>query len=290
MRNSSAGIALVSVLWLLMLLSGLAATVAYITRVQAILARHSFDFARAQAAADAAIVNTIAGLSDAQPDRRPASGAPQSWEFEGLPITIVVTREAGRIDVNKAHDDLLLAFFQVEGVTASAAANLLDQLRSRQTGGMSLRHMTGANQLTSPLETLEEVRQIPEWQGQHLDCWLSSLTVYSGQSEVDVSAATPAALAALQWLQAHDPKRAKSPTATPGADTPSGPLLGEVVRIRALATGTEVFAISEWVGRLTGDRSTPMLTMRWDHGIPTEPATSCTPDTSAEPLDQPAPK
>jgi hypothetical protein len=267
-----------------MLLSGLAATIAYVTRVEALLARRSFDLARAQAAADAAIVSTIAGLSDEEPDRRPTIGAPQSWQFEGVPVTIVVSREAGRIDINKAHDELLRAFLEAEGVTGSAAAELLEQLRGRQAGGTSARRITtllpnattgtstppDVSQLTSPLETLEELRQIPQWRAQPLDCWLDSLTVYSGQPEISFSDATPGALAALQWLQAHNPDSAKAPN--PGTQSS---FAGEVLRIRALATGAEAFAMSEWVGRLTSDLSRPMLTMRWDHGVPVHSVDSC---------------
>src|SRR4051795_4159695 len=91
LRSRKSGIALVSVLWLVLLLSGLAATVAYIARVEALLTRRAFDLARLQAAADAAIVSTIASLSDVQVSGGLQVGVTQKWNFNDIPVTIVVS-------------------------------------------------------------------------------------------------------------------------------------------------------------------------------------------------------
>jgi general secretion pathway protein K len=218
-RSRSAGIALVTVFWLLMLLSGLAATVAYIARVEALLAHRAFDLARVQAAADAAIVNTISTLSDEQVSRRPKIAVPQLWEFEGIPVTIVVSREAGRLDLNTANAGPLVAFLQAKGVTANIASSLVDQLRQSTR--------------THPLESVMELRQIPGWRGLDIACWLDSITVYSGQLDVDIR------------------------------DAPR-PVLGEVLRIRASASTGGTVTTREWIGRVTGDSAKPMLTMQWD--------------------------
>lgn len=280
--SHSTGIALVSVLWLLLLLSGLAATVAYVARVDALLARRVFDLARAQAAADAAIVNTISRLSDERPARRPPFGASESWEFDGIPITIRVNNEAGRIDVNTGNDELLLAFLQVHGVTQDAAGALVKQLRhwqgaSTESFGLAANGQRPPDSSTAsrpiPLTTLGELNRVPGWRDQDLNCWINSLTVYSGQPDVAASDATPGALAALHWMQAH---RSDGPSSLVSA-VPPRPLtdrsvLDGVVRIHASATVSGVTTTSEWIGRLTGDIARPTLTMQWEHGYQVESA------------------
>jgi general secretion pathway protein K len=283
--SRSGGIALVSVLWLLLLLSGLAATVAYIARVEALLAHRAFDLARAQAAADAAIVNTVSRLSDEQVSRHPSLGVPQSWEFDGIPIAITVSNEAGRIDVNTANDELLLAFLQSQGLTQDAALALVAELRNPQEAGHeSLGH--AANSRNHPdsvgaihptlLEATEELRQIPGWREQNLNCWMDSLTVFSGRSDVAATDGTPGALSAIRWMNAHRPDGSNEPvSASVQRPDSTRSVLGEVVRIRASATILDVTASSEWIGRLTGDVGRPMLTMRWDQRRQRESAESC---------------
>jgi hypothetical protein len=256
-RNPERGIALISVLWVLLLLSALAATATYIVRTNAILTHRSLELARAQAAADAAIVDTISKLSDEQVARHPPiGGAAQNWEFDGFTVTITISNEAGRIDVNAASDDLILAFLQSEGIDQSTAATLLGDLRDRHNG---------------PLESLSQLRRIPSWNAQNTDCWMSSLTVYTGLPGVAVSDATPRALAALRWAQEHHlGNRDWIATTSSFANASTArAVLGEVLRIRASATDSkDAGASAGWVGRLTGDRQIPILTMRWDHDVP----------------------
>jgi len=107
-RSTEHGIALLSVLWVLLLLSALAEAATYVVRTNAIVTHRSLEVARAQAAADAAIVHTISQLSDEQVDRHPpTNGSGLSWEFEGFTATISVSNEAGRLDANTASSELL---------------------------------------------------------------------------------------------------------------------------------------------------------------------------------------
>jgi len=281
----SAGIALVSVLWLVLLLSGLAATVAYIARIEALLARRAFDLAHAQAAADAAVVDTISRLSEEDASRRPPIGAPRTWEFDGIPIVVTVSREAGRINLNAGSDELLLAFLQAQGADEQAASTLVKELRNwQQAGSESLGRSMGAHypsdlSTSTParsLLTIKELKDVPGWHEQNLDCWMDSLTVYSGQGDVAASEATPGALATLRWMQTHHPDRSQAAASAAPRPTNSGSLVGEAVRIHAVVTVSEVSATSEWIGRLTGSNARPALTMLWDHSLKDESATCST--------------
>jgi general secretion pathway protein K len=274
--SHSTGIALVSVLWLLLLLSGLAATVAYIARVEALLARRAFDLARAQAAADAAIVNTISRLSDEQAARRPPLGVPQSWDFDGIPTTTRVSNEAGRIDLNAASDELLLNFLQAQGVTEDVASTLVKELRNWQGVGIELLSRIPSAQRPSNLSaaarpnsltTIGELNQIPGWREQSLNCWIDSLTVYTGQPDVAASDAAPGTLAALRRMQPHPSEGSNVPGfgVAPRSSNDRS-VVGEVIRINASANVAGVSTSTEWIGRLTGDISRPTLTMKWEHG------------------------
>jgi hypothetical protein len=100
---------------------------------------------------------------------------------------------------------------------------------------------------------------------------MSSLTVYTGLPGITVSDAPPKALAALRWAQEHHLGNrdwiAAASTATNAGVARA--VLGEVLRIRASVTDSkDAGASAEWVGRLTGDRQKPILTMRWDHDVP----------------------
>ena len=274
-RNES-GIALISVLWVLLLLSALAATTLYIARTNAVLTHRTLQIAQAQAAADAAIVDTVAKLSDDQINRRTAANG--FSEPDNMQVSVSVAYESGRIDVNTVDDQLLLAFLQSQGLTPDTAAILLDELRDwqdtdsvpRDHGAEIADYQARGLKISprnGPLESIEELRQIPSWRAQHLDCWMDSLTVYTGLPGINIGKATPKALAALQWAQTHhlgDREWIAADHSTTASAEQS--VIGEVLRVRARATvSQEVGATSEWVGRLTGDRIRPMLTMRWDH-------------------------
>jgi type II secretory pathway component PulK len=238
-------------LWVLLLLSALAAAATYITRTNATLTHQNLVFAQAQAASDAAIVDTISRLSDEQVSRHPAFDIVQSWDFDGTPVAVTVSREDGRIDVNSAENELLSAFLQSQGISQDVSGKLLDEL-----GGWK------------PLESLDELRRIPGWQEQPLDCWMESLTVYTQSPGISTSDAVPTALAALRWAQAHRLGNrnwidSAAPLAAPNLNRS---VIGEVLRIVVKATpGNGTAVTSEWVGRLTGDSHQPSLTMRWNH-------------------------
>jgi type II secretory pathway component PulK len=254
--NTEAGIALISVLWVLLLLSALAASMAYTARTEAILVHRELDIAEAEAAADAAIIASISNLSDAHVDRHPPiNGGEQPWEFANAKIGISISREAGRIDLNKADRNLLLAFLYSRAVEPETAAVLVDQLHDWLVS-------------KGPLRSVDQLKQIPGWSAQPLDCWVDGLTVYTALTGVSSNDAGPLVLAALRLAQERHLGGLDwiiSSANTSGLSM-EGSILGEVLRISTkAATGDKVTASGVWIGRLTGDRERPTLTMQWDH-------------------------
>jgi hypothetical protein len=268
--NPERGIALISVLWVLLLLSGLAGAAAFMARTGAILTHKLGEFAQAESTTNAAIVNAIAMLSDEKASRHPRiEGQPQTLDFQGIPVAVSISFEAGRIDVNTADDDLILAFLYSQGIPEDRATVMLSDLRKYQ-------HVANGPAPQGTLRTIDELKKISSWAAQALDCWTDSLTVYSGLPSVNPTDATGQAAAALEWASDHQMGNGKwtGASATPSARSDQS-LLGEVLRIVASTSPNPgITARSEWIGRLTGDAHQPTLTMRWSR-ILSAPNSQC---------------
>jgi general secretion pathway protein K len=278
-RNLETGIALLSVLWMLLLLSALAATSVYVSRTNAILVHRSLELAQAQAAADAAIVDAISKLSDElQLRHSPVDGIARPWTFEGTEVMVSVSNEAGRIDVNAADDDLIIAFLESQNVTHDKSTTLVRDLRAWQGADSVGPHEANSASVYKPgfsnspsgrsLEAVGELRQIASWNEQNVDCWTDTMTVYSALPGIGVVDAVPGALDALQWAQDHRLGDREWMVQGPTSAGPSRPksAIGDLLRIDARAnTSTGIRATSQWIGRLTGDIRKPMLTMHWSH-------------------------
>jgi hypothetical protein len=249
---------------MLLLLSALAGAAAFVARSGAMLVRRNADLARAEGIADAAILSTIAALSDDKASRHPLiDGAPRQWDWQGAKVTVAVSNEAGRIDLNFAADDVLSSFFQSQGLDASLAATMVKDLRALQNQRNQLNNK-------SPLLSSTEVGQISSWRIDKIPCWRDSFTVYSGAPQVNEKTASTAVKAALAWDREH---RVGDPTTASGPSEESASAIGQVIRIRSSVlladsgdASNAASATREWVGRLTGDRHKPMLTMKWGEG------------------------
>jgi hypothetical protein len=250
---------LISVLWVLLLLSGLAGAAAFMARTNAILTHKLGEFAQAEETADAAIANAISRLSDETSSRHPPiDGHSQTWEFQGAQVNVSISNEAGRIDLNTADDALILAFLYSQGISEDRAATLLGDLRKNQ-------HVANGPAPVGTLRTVEELQKIPSWTSQGFDCWRESLTVYTGLPGVTPSDATDQVEAALKWVKEHriGKDRTEAKVVEPAVRSNQS-ILGEVIRIVASVSPTPgITASSEWIGRLTGDAHQPTLTMRW---------------------------
>ena len=231
----------------------------------------------AAAGADAAILEAISRLSDENAARHPSIGT-SSFAFEHIPVVVQMSIEDGRIDLNTADRDLILAFLQSQGVSQDAASTMLEDLRfwqgaihdkSVQGNGLESppAEGTAAPQLLEMLQSADEVRRIPSWSARPLDCWLEYFTVYTHLPSVSIQYAPAQVLAALRWAQDHhlDNRDWVFDSQFPSSATTQS-MIGEVVRISATATlANELSATSEWVGRLTGESRRPFLTLRWTH-------------------------
>ncbi len=168
----SRGLALVTVLWVLTLLSLIAASFSNSTRTEIKLAFNQSETARAEALADAGVHTAILGLMAREASSQwRADGTVYGWRRGDGEIRVRIWDEGGKIDINVATDVMLKALFVAAGQEPDEAAVLADRILDfRDTN--DLRQLNGAEDRDyrdaglpygakdAPFEVLEELRQV----------------------------------------------------------------------------------------------------------------------------------
>jgi len=203
------GMALVVTLWVLTLLSLVAAAFMVDSRTTSKLARNLAENARAEALADAGVYRAIAALLDPDPARQPRiDGATYRWIFGGGEILISIQDEAGKIDLNSASDQLVEGLFLSVGTEPETAKKLVQAIRDfadaddlKKSDGAedddyrAVGLMDGAKD--APFDSVAELQQVL---GVNLDLYgrvAPILTVYSGSRSINPTTASRQALLAL---------------------------------------------------------------------------------------------
>ncbi|RMD62072.1 MAG: general secretion pathway protein GspK, partial [Alphaproteobacteria bacterium] len=171
-RSRRRGIALISVLWVLTLLSLVAASFTLTSRTEINLARNLESNARAEALADAGVYVALQGLLDDDPERTwRTDGTVYGWRFADGEIRIALSDEGGKIDLNFASSDLLRRLFLAAGEDEARAAALADAVVDFRDPN-DLRHLNGAEDFDyraagmaygakdGPFDAVEELRQV----------------------------------------------------------------------------------------------------------------------------------
>ena len=128
------GAALLLVMWLILLLSGLVAGYAMAARIESMQGNGLARGTTAREAARAGVEYATARMLDPDSERRwAADGRDYRFAFDGAQVEISVRDELGKIDLNAAGHDLLAAFFVALGEPREAAVRL--RRGSRLRGG-----------------------------------------------------------------------------------------------------------------------------------------------------------
>jgi len=295
---SRRGIALISVLWVLVLLSLMAASFTRITRGETNLTRNLVENAKAEALADAGVAEAVLGLSrTAAEGGWRADGSVYAWRFAGGEIRVAVEDEGGKIDLNAAQTELLQGLFDAAGLTAGDAAALADAVVDFRDAN-DLRQLNGAEDddysaaglsygaKDGPFARIEELRQVLGMTPRIYDLVAPGVTVYSGRGDPHAGTApaiVAAALAGRSLETATEEAEPSDPDADPG-EAEEAPALGEDVQLiregssdarsgipvyRILSEGRTaggaVFA-REAVVRLTGNVQAPLYRHLWRQG------------------------
>lgn len=207
--------ALVLVLWVITLLSVVAASFSLGVRRDAGIAQSLIQTSIVQAAAEAGIRIAMLGLHHPDPEQRWEVGdAERSLKWNGVTLRIAVSVESGRIDINYADEALLDGLLDAVGVDApetraSIVAQILDW-RDPSPGfrpnGLSAEQYQRLGYDYGPANTrfhaTEELLLLP---GIGMDLYRSLeplVTVHSGRSQVNPAAADYQVLLALPGINA----------------------------------------------------------------------------------------
>jgi general secretion pathway protein K len=259
------------VLWLLVLLTVIAASHARNVRVETRLAHNQMAQATARALAEAGVNHAILELLvRGDMPRRPLDGSVNRIEIDGHAVGFSIRNANGLVDLNAAPAGLIDSLLAAAGVEETQRNNLTDAILDWRDGD-DLRHLHGAEDddyrhagfnwgvRDGPFTSVDELRYVMGMTGELYERLLPSLTVYSGYAGVRLEFASPWLAAALT----HDDGTG------PPAPVPPSP--------GTAATGTDgVYHIIAWAGenagtlasveavvRITAAGKTPYTVLSW---------------------------
>lgn len=193
--DKQSGIALVTVLWLLALLSLIAASYTAASRSEIHMTAGSLQRAEARALAEAGIWRGVAELLKPASVRNwNTSGIANSFHFEEHLIQVRIEDEAGKIDLNAARAELIGGLLLTTGIEANRREALLEAIIGWRSNGSQTR--TGGLK-HGPFNSTDELLQIPGMDYQLYETIAPALTVYSHQPGVNPETASAIALRAL---------------------------------------------------------------------------------------------
>jgi general secretion pathway protein K len=132
-QRSERGLALVSVLWGVSILSLIAATMLTAAVSTTFVDRNVWNATRGGAADDAVVNLAVLELMDDRGDRQPrVDGTARPLVFAGIPVTLWIQDEGGKININFADRDLLAALFASQGAGRDQAGTLADRILDRR--------------------------------------------------------------------------------------------------------------------------------------------------------------
>lgn len=251
--TSQRGAALLLVLWVVALLTAMAATLLLLIDRSSKSAQHMLMRAQAQALADSAFDHTLWLLTAPDPQQHPPlDGLPHAVDVLGGQAQVSITDEAGRVDLNTASPELLQALLQLAGADTLQAEALMHAIvawRVPKAGGLldvsdllRLKGMTPA--IYGSLQT--------------------SVTVFTRAPTADLRYASALVRQALFQLGKGNAQSASLASISP---TDAGSLAGRVLRIAVNVSdaGGDVLAETEVV-RLTGDMHQAFWVLKREHG------------------------
>lgn len=220
------GIALLSVLWVLMLLGLMAATFTRTARTETKLARNLLEIAEAEALTTAGLHFTVARL--VQPVTEGGwslDGQIHSVRFHDGEFRVRIADEAAKIDVNVATADLLRALFVAAGQEGRDAAALADAVVDFRDPD-HLRGLNGAEDddyaaaglpydaKDGPIEFIEELNQVIGMPDGLYARIAPVLTVHTRQRVPSQITAPPLVIAAMRGTTLGQQSQGEIPAAT----------------------------------------------------------------------------
>jgi general secretion pathway protein L len=204
MRRHQDGMALIVVLWLVVLLSIMAAGHSKNVNTDTTLAARQLQSAKARALAEAGINHVILEMLAADSDRKlPADGSLFTVRVGDDNITIAIRDATGFVDLNAAKPELLDAALEVCGVDETARRDLVDTILDWRDGDDLTRlhgvedddYLAAGVAWTSrdgAFEAVDELKYLPGMSQALYDRLSPLVTVHSGRGGLNMEYAPPA--------------------------------------------------------------------------------------------------
>ncbi len=259
------GLALVSVLWGVAILSLIAAAMLSASVTTAQLGHNAWASTRAGAVADQAVGRAILSLLDTRLARQPrVDGVPSAFTLDGVPVRLWIQNQSGMINVNYATADLLQGAFASAGMAKDAAAALAQNIVSQRPP---------SDILTSPVafRALDEMLSVTGMTRTVLARVEPIFTVYGRNGGINRQVAPREVLRTLPGLDDDDAlalflKAREASRPAPPDDDSTGSRLGIANSDFAITVEVRldgVRLVRSAVVQFTGDDTRPYLIMAW---------------------------
>ncbi len=287
--SSQAGIALISVLWVVTLLSLLATALVASQRTETETTRLILQQAQARQSAEAAVHLTLMQLLERslQPDSDTA-GELATVQFAGYAVQIELLSEAGKADLNQLNEAVLKTLISGLVSDTEASQAVADAILDWRDGDDLVR-LQGAeardyqradlpfSPANRPFQNLEELQRVMGMTAQLYLQLEPLLTLHSRQSHVDLSAASPAMLTALGQQAGNVQRQFLSAR--------SSRLLS--INTRASLTGRPLAQLLTTVALKPSTLREPFTFLDWKFVSPGESAQALTPSLETPPRHAP---
>ena len=202
------GMALVIVLWLVVLLSIMAAGHARGTHVDTQLASRQVSVAQARGYAEAGINHALLMLLSNEGGNVPVDGRIFAVNIDEKTVALAVRSATGLVDLNTAPADLLDAALRAAGLGDAERRGVVDAILDWRDGD-NLRHLDGIEDQDyiaagvpwtsrdAAIAAVDELRYVPGIGQDEFERLAPFVTVYSGRSGVDLELAPPGLVEAM---------------------------------------------------------------------------------------------
>lgn len=270
------GMALIIVLWLVVLLSVMAAGHTRNTHTETQLAARQLGLAQARALAEGGIQHAIIELlANKSAGQRPVDGTIFSISIGDEQVTLAIRDATGLVDLNAASADLLTATIRAVGADEAMQRALADAILDWRDGD-NLSHLNGAEDddyraagmpwtaRDGAFETIDELKYVLGMPQQVFDRLAPLLTVYSGSSSLDLEFAPPFLVAALTGDEFIATTPARPDVIQDGTNSSVGGVRSGTYHIYASVSGAAGSVASvEAVVRIAAATDRPFTILEW---------------------------
>lgn len=213
-QRKQQGIALVLVLWVALLMTVIAGSFALSARTESVQSRILFNQVQAEFLAEAGLNRAVFELRNPDPETRwIADGRAYEFTLNEAKISVQITDESGKIDLNLANEELLVGLFASVGVEFDEALALSDKIQDWRDPDEEVR-LAGAEDADyfaagyihgakdAPFDTVPEVLQVMGMTYELYRKIEPAITVYSGRGNLNLAFAPKEALMALDGINA----------------------------------------------------------------------------------------